>query len=1152
MCLTSRVRNVLFAAMAAVAAAAVVSAGSGVPASARPVAAAAARQAAATGREQSRSELLINGDRLEVIGGKARDVAVVPAGTGFAASLTELRLAGKAYAIPDAALSYLGRGLDISLFDVKALPGNDTLPVRVAYRGAAPRLPGITMTSAADGVAHGYLTAAGARAFGAALVRQLAADHARGSHGPDGLFANGVSISLAGAVTAPGPRPLFPMHTLTVHGTALNGKPDTGGLVYVVNSDNFAFFGDPNEALSFFDAGTAKFSVPSGHYWALGDFTDFDSHGNPVSERMVVLPRFSVSGRASVSIDERAATSQVTVATPRPAAIQTLSWELRRTDNLPGDFWDWTWQYYGAFRLWVSPTTQPPAAGGQQVFASARLVSPATEKTPYTYDVAFEDLSGLIAKQQHYTVDPASLATVHARFYSGVPSAAAMARVGLFPLQAQDAERSSAFALAVVPLNVPVQQVEYVTAGKPPVYWLTEYWQSDQLDGGQLEATRTFRPGEDTDEDWNAYPLHTALNVNQLGAANVNMLGPGLAYGHSTLLSASRSGDILSLDVTPFSDSTPGHTGSGLNSASVSGTYEVDQNGTKIASGDAVKLTSPVGDFFTQVKLSPDPSRVRFVLNASRTGAQYPLSTATRTAWTWASRHERGGTIPQGWVCGDGSRSCSPEPLLTLDYAVAGLGLHGRAPAGAQVLRVETGHQQLAAGPKITSVTVQVSFDDGVTWRPAQVVGTGDTRYAVFSAPPASYVSLKVTAADAAGGTIAETITRGYATAAAASAGYKAACAAPVTGHARCLTLYSPQTATTRARAAGFTAAVAAPAGWGAKDIEAAYKLPVSKNPRQTVAVVDAYDTPNLESYLNTYRKEYGLPPCTTANGCFRKVNQDGKAAPLPANGTLSGWDLETTLDVDMVSAACPRCRILVVEANTASFADLAAAEDAAAKLGAMAISNSYGARENGFTQAYAGAYNHPGHAVVASSGDYGYTAASFPANLATVTAVGGTQLSGAPNGRGYTEQVWNTPGAGAGSSGCSAYVSKPSWQHDPHCPGRTVADVSALAWDIAIYNKDYGGWIEAGGTSASSPLIAGVYGLAGNAAKIEPGYEYTHAGSLFDITVGNNDWLSAEGGRPAVTITCASPRTATTRPPVSARPTGREASEMNARLHDD
>ncbi len=98
------------------------------------------------------------------------------------------------------------------------------------------------------------------------------------------------------------------------------------------------------------------------------------------------------------------------------------------------------------------------------------------------------------------------------------------------------------------------------------------------------------------------------------------------------------------------------------------------------------------------------------------------------------------------------------------------------------------------------------------------------------------------------------------------------------------------------------------------------------------------------------------------------------------------------------------------------------------------------------------------------------------------MTAVGGTELFRATNKRGWRETVWNSGGAGA--SGCSAYVAKPSWQHDKHCPGRTVADVSAIAFNLAIYNKDWGGWGLVGGTSASSPIIAGVYGLAGNARR--------------------------------------------------------------------
>jgi subtilase family serine protease len=269
---------------------------------------------------------------------------------------------------------------------------------------------------------------------------------------------------------------------------------------------------------------------------------------------------------------------------------------------------------------------------------------------------------------------------------------------------------------------------------------------------------------------------------------------------------------------------------------------------------------------------------------------------------------------------------------------------------------------------------------------------------------------------------------------------------------------------------------------------------------------VDVYSTPHLAADLAVYRARYHLPPCTTASGCLRIVNQRGQATPLPA-ADPQGWGVEETLDVSMVSAACPRCQILVVEASSPRFGDLATAEDTAARLGAAAISNSYGARETGYSQADAAAYHHPGHVIVASSGDFGFGPAQFPANLTTVTAAGGTQLSRTSSARGWAEKTWNAD-FGASGSGCSAYVSKPAWQHDKHCPGRTIADVAAVAWNIAIYDSSVrnGPWLSIGGTSAASPLIAGVYGLAGNAATVPPGYEYAHRGALFDITTGTND----------------------------------------------
>jgi len=276
-----------------------------------------------------------------------------------------------------------------------------------------------------------------------------------------------------------------------------------------------------------------------------------------------------------------------------------------------------------------------------------------------------------------------------------------------------------------------------------------------------------------------------------------------------------------------------------------------------------------------------------------------------------------------------------------------------------------------------------------------------------------------------------------------------------------------------------------------------AYHLPKDRPSSTVVGISIAYDAPNLERDLNVYRQQFGLPPCTTANGCFRKVNQSGAAAPLPVAD--ASWAIESTLDVSMVSAACPSCEIVVVEGDSPGFADLAATEDTAVRLGARVVSNSYGAREGGAPLAYAAHYSHPGTTIVASSGDDGFAAALYPAVLSSVTAVGGTTLT--KTATGWSQRAWSR-----GGSGCSAYVAKPSWQHDQNCSMRVTADVSAAADNIAIYNTDEGGWLTVAGTSASAPFIAGVYGLAGDAATAAPGDLYRHADSLADVTSGSND----------------------------------------------
>lgn len=338
-------------------------------------------------------------------------------------------------------------------------------------------------------------------------------------------------------------------------------------------------------------------------------------------------------------------------------------------------------------------------------------------------------------------------------------------------------------------------------------------------------------------------------------------------------------------------------------------------------------------------------------------------------------------------------------------------------------------------------------------------------------------------------------------------------CGAVPAGEARCMSLVRDDLTPVHLASDGKSQQKPAPApacasvpgisGFQPCDLISAYNLPsLTAGAGMTVAIVDAYDDPNAEADVNNYRSTFGIAPCTTANGCFRKVNQTG-GTKYPHGNT--GWAQEISLDLDMVSAVCPNCHILLVEGQSNSFANLSASVDEAAALGANAISNSYGGAEN---TAYDSHYNgHPGVAVTASSGDSGYGTQS-PASAINVTAVGGTNLARTANARGWNEVVWS----GAGS-GCSTSNLKQTWQSGINACGnfRGEADVSAVAdpnTGVAVYDS-YGsphntGWLVFGGTSVASPIVGSVYALAGagvnNASKA-----YANASSLNDVTSGSN-----------------------------------------------
>jgi len=269
------------------------------------------------------------------------------------------------------------------------------------------------------------------------------------------------------------------------------------------------------------------------------------------------------------------------------------------------------------------------------------------------------------------------------------------------------------------------------------------------------------------------------------------------------------------------------------------------------------------------------------------------------------------------------------------------------------------------------------------------------------------------------------------------------------------------------------------PAGYGPAELRSAYGLAAASEANgegQTIAIVDAYDDPSAEEDLNAYRKQFGLGECTSASGCFGKVNQEGGSSLPKAN---SSWGQEISLDLDMVSAICPHCHILLVEAESNSLEDLGIAASYAAE-NANAVSNSYGGSEFSAETSYDGYYDHPGVAITVSAGDSGY-GAEYPASSPYVTAVGGTTLNA--SGGGWSQSVWSGSGAG-----CSAVEPNPGWQPANECSGRTVSDTSADAnpnTGVAVYDSfGQSGWLVFGGTSVSSPIVASIYGLAENAGS--------------------------------------------------------------------
>jgi hypothetical protein len=296
--------------------------------------------------------------------------------------------------------------------------------------------------------------------------------------------------------------------------------------------------------------------------------------------------------------------------------------------------------------------------------------------------------------------------------------------------------------------------------------------------------------------------------------------------------------------------------------------------------------------------------------------------------------------------------------------------------------------------------------------------------------------------------------------------------------------------------------------GYAPADIQSAYGLTATGGGGKIVALYGGNsDYPNAEADLGVYRTQYGLPACTAANGCFIKIDEHG-GTNYPAAGTS---EVEQALDMEMASASCPGCKIMLIEGGDL---DVALATVISSGVSAFSFSVLLGFGTATATECQNLGFNDlSGLLITGALGDTAYPGARdyTPATCQGALAVGGTTLKKDTSARGWSETTWGASGSSGGTgSGCSPYVAKPSWQTDTGCSMRMESDVSAVAdpnTGVSFYcTLGAGGWGVVGGTSAASPLVSGALTSLGIAnGHFTPAWVWQNADNFYDVTTGTN-----------------------------------------------
>jgi hypothetical protein len=685
---------------------------------------------------------LPTGERVFLAAGAGgRQVRGVAPNAALASSATTSRVQtmaanGHLYVVPDEAMPYLGRQLDLSLFDVlgTANPLNfewDAIP-------AAHQIPGVEVEPVAGGRSTGKVT--DPTAFGAALAKSAAdardvaaksgAAGAQAAALSEGVLAGIKSISMTAAGTAPPTAtPQYPLTTLTVKGLDTNGNAAFAGSVSATNAEDVQRYSSLQSLVD----GQVSFSVPVGHYSLEISITTFDEAGQYVGDALMFFPETDiVAPETEVTADARTAKTVVPVpATPNPSGLEQLQATYSRVSAAGYDSTTAYMLVGGSPELSVTPT-KPVSIGEVHWYTYFRLNSPATAAEPYLYDLVFPSDDGVPAKFPTQ-VPAGGLATVDATYAAEAgPVTINTSRASFqywenFPIR---------FASAAV---APLQRTEYISA-LPDVGWIaTAVSRPDEYNGAAQAPMVTYQPGQHVADRYLAAPAV-----------------PGVDRGtvRESACGACRQGDKLLLNLQPWTDA-----GDHAVRMATSGTAAVSTQAKLSADGVAVaESTDPAGE----IAIPADAAQLKLELNTTVASAWATTASKVDTAWTWHTATPTG-KLPAGRTCAAADTPCAFQPLLFAAYEVGGLDTTNAVKAGTTTpLTVTVEHQTYDPAPAADHLTLEVSGDDGATWTAVGTTAAGDGRFAASVTPAAGsgFLSLRIHATDPQGAILDQTVTR--------------------------------------------------------------------------------------------------------------------------------------------------------------------------------------------------------------------------------------------------------------------------------------------------------------------------------------------------------------------------------------------------------